>query len=79
MQVLKIKYQTDDKSLDIIQNYMKQYSSVQHFVYNRINDGKSQKDIKQQIKTLNNINLLDSWFIQCSFYDIPKKENYIWR
>ena len=77
MQVLKIKYQTDDQSLDIIRNYMRQYSSVQHFVYNRINDGKSQKDIKQQIKTLNNINLLDSWFIQCSFYDIPKKQKII--
>ena len=77
MQVLKIKYQTDDKSLNIIQDYMKQYSSVQHFVYNRINEGKSQKDIKQQIKTLNNINLLDSWFIQCSFYDIPKKQKII--
>ena len=77
MQVLKIKYQTDDKSLNIIQDYMKQYSSVQHFVYNRINDCKSQKDIKQQIKTLNNINLLDSWFIQCSFYDIPKVDKVI--
>ena len=77
MQVLKIKYQTDDKSLNIIQDYMKQYSSVQHFIYNRINECKSQKDIKQQIKTLNNINLLDSWFIQCSFYDIPKKQKII--
>ena len=87
MQVLKIKYQTDDQSLHIIQDYMKQYSSVQHFVYNRIQEGKSQKDIKQQIKTLNNIDLLDSWFIQCSFYDIPKvnkvifggKKNYFQR
>ena len=77
MQVLKIKYQTDDQSLNIIQNYMRQYSSVQHFVYNRINEGKTQKDIKQQIKTLNNINLLDSWFIQCSFYDIPKVDKVI--
>ena len=77
MQVLKIKYQIDDQSLNIIQDYMKQYSSVQHFVYNRINECKSQKDIKQQIKTLNNINLLDSWFIQCSFYDIPKKQKII--
>ena len=77
MQVLKIKYQTDDQSLDIIRDYMRQYSSVQHFVYNRIQDSKSQKDIKQQIKTLNNIDLLDSWFIQCSFYDIPKKQKVI--
>ena len=87
MQVLKIKYHTDNESLDIIQDYMKQYSSVQHFVYNRINEGKSQKDIKQQIKILNNVDLLDSWFIQCSFYDIPKvnkvifggKKNYFQR
>ena len=77
MQVLKIEYQTDHQSLDIIQNYMRQYSSVQHFVYNRIQDGKSQKDIKQQIKLLNNIDLLDSWFIQCSFYDIPKVDKVI--
>ena len=77
MQVLKIKYQADKESLDIIQNYMRQYSSVQHFVYNRINDGKSQKDIKQQIKLLNNVSLLDSWFIQCSFYDIPKVDKVI--
>ena len=77
MQVLKIKYQADNESLDIIQDYMKQYSSVQHFVYNRIQEGKSQKDIKQQVKQLNNVNLLDSWFIQCSFYDIPKVDKVI--
>ena len=77
MQVLKIKYQTDKESLDIIRNYMRQYSSVQHFVYNRIQEGKSQKDIKQQIKLLNNVDLLDSWFVQCSFYDIPKVDKVI--
>ena len=77
MQVLKIKYQADRESLDIIQNYMRQYSSVQHFVYNRIQESRSQKDIKQQIKALNNVDLLDSWFIQCSFYDIPKVDKVI--
>ena len=56
---------------------MRQYSSVQHFVYNRIQEGKLQKDIKQQLKQLNNVDLLDSWFIQCSFYDIPKKDKVI--
>ena len=77
MQVLKIKYQSDDYSLHIIQDYMKQYSSAQHFVYNRIQDNKSQKDIKQQVKQLNNVNLLDSWFVQCIFYDIPKVDKVI--
>ncbi len=77
MQVLKIKYQADGQSLNIIRDYMKQYSSVQHFVYNRIQEGKLQKDIKQQIKSLNNVDLLDSWFVQCSFYDIPKVDKVI--
>lgn len=75
MQVLKIKYKTDN--LDLIKDYMKQYSSCQHYVYNRIQEGLSQKQIKQNIKFLNNINLLDSWFIQCSFYDIPNKDKVI--
>ena len=75
MQVLKIKYKTDN--LDLIKDYMKQYSSCQHYVYNRIQEGLSQKQIKQNIKSLNNINLLDSWFIQCSFYDIPNKGKVI--
>ena len=75
MQVLKIKYKTDN--LDLIKDYMKQYSSCQHYVYNRIQEGLSQKQIKQNIKSLNNINLLNSWFIQCSFYDIPNKDKVI--
>ena len=56
---------------------MKQYSSVQHFIYNRFVDGFSQKQIKDQIKSLNNIQLMNSWFIQCAFYDIPQKEKVI--
>ena len=56
---------------------MQQYTSVNHYIYNRIQDGLSQKQIKQQIKSLNNIEFLDSWFIQCSFYDIPQKSKVI--
>ena len=56
---------------------MQQYTSVNHYVYNRMQEGLSQKQIKQQIKSLNNIELLDSWFIQCSFYDVPQKSKVI--
>ena len=56
---------------------MKQYSSVQHFIYNRYADGYSQKQIKDQIKNLNNIQLMNSWFVQCAFYDVPQKEKVI--
>lgn len=77
MQVLKIKYSCDGGSKSLIKDYMRQYSSIQHYVYNRIQEGCSQKEIKEQIKQLNNINLLDSWFIQCSFYDVPQNEKTI--
>lgn len=77
MQVIKIKYQTDQFSRETILNYMKQYSSVQHFIYNRYADGFSQKQIKEQIKSLNNIQLMNSWFVQCAFYDCPQKNKII--
>ena len=77
MQTLKLKYNTSDDNSKVILNYMRQYSSVLHYVYNRTQEGKSQKEIKELVKTLNNIELLDSWFIQCSFFDIPKANKVI--
>ena len=72
---MKIKYTCDD--LKLIKMYIQQYTSVNHYVYNRIQEGLSQKQIEKQIKSLNNINLLDSWFIRCNFYDIPNKSKII--
>ena len=70
MQTLKIKYQTSsNEDLNLIKEYQRQYSSVLHFVYNRTLDGLSQKEIKEKVKSLSNINLLDSWFIQSSIFD----------
>lgn len=77
MQIIKIKYQTDDNSKELIKRYMQQYTSVNHYVYNRKQDGLTMKQIEKQIKSLNNIELLDSWFIRCSFYDIPQKSKVI--
>ena len=77
MQTLKLKYKTSEDNIKVILDYMRQYSSVLHYVYNRIKEGKSQKEIKELVKTLNNIELLDSWFIQCSFFDIPKANKVI--
>ena len=77
MQTLKLKYKTSEDNIKVILDYMRQYSSVLHYVYNRTQEGKSQKEIKELVKSLNNIELLDSWFIQCSFFDIPKDEKVI--
>ena len=65
MQTIKLPYKTDNdiESSNIIFNYMKQYSSCLHFMYNRINkDNLSETEIKHL--PINNINLLDSWFKQ---------------
>lgn len=65
MQTLKIKYivsNDDDKNL--IKDYQCQYSKLLRWMYNRVCDGFTEKKREQKSKQLNNINLLDSWFIR---------------
>lgn len=69
MQTIKLKYQLEDNSYkDLIINYMKQYSNCLHFMFNRIQDNAyiSEKELRTLSKQLNNIELLDFYFIQCS-------------
>ena len=81
MQTLKIKYKTSSlEDLDLIKEYQKQYSSLLHYVYNRTCENISQKEIKEKVKSLSHINLLDSWFIQSSIFaakSLYKKGNKI--
>ena len=63
MITLKLKYKTDDLSKSIILDYMKQYSSMLHYVYNRKIEGVSDSTVKQLTKSLNNIDLMNSWFV----------------
>ena len=81
MQTLKIKYETSSlKDLNLIKEYQKQYSSLLHYVYNRTCENISQKDIKDKVKSLSHINLLDSWFIQSSIFEakgLHQKSNKI--
>lgn len=66
MITLKIKYNTDFNSQNVIQEYRKQYSSVLHCAYNiRFNDT-SEKDTEHQLKTLNNISLIGSFLKRCA-------------
>ena len=70
MQTLKLKYSCDDLLWsDILTIYQTQYSSCLHFTYNRIFDSENnitEIELRLLSKTLNNIKLLDSWFIQSS-------------
>ena len=69
MITLKLKYKTDDLSKSIILDYMKQYSSMLHFVYNRKIEGINDSSIKQLTKSLNNISLMNSWFSESSLVE----------
>ena len=69
MQTIKIKYKTLNENLSLIKTYQRQYSSLLHYVYNRTLENISQKEIKERVKHLSNISLLDSWFTQSSIFD----------
>ena len=81
MQTLKIKYETSSlEDSNLIREYQKQYYSLLHYVYNRTCENISQKDIKDKVKSLSHINLLDSWFVQSSIFEakgLHQKSNKI--
>ena len=67
MLTLKLKYKClDDNYYNILEIYMSQYSICLHYLYNRISDNNnlSEKDLRSLCSNINNINILDSWFIQ---------------
>ena len=68
MITLKIKYKSENS--DIILQYMKQYTNCYHIAYNRYKENYKQKDIEAYLKTMNNIDLINSWFIKCAVYQV---------
>ena len=65
MKTIKLPYKTTDDLTSIL----KQYSNVVRYSYNRFLEGKSEKDIRELSKSLNSIDLLNSWLIQCGIKD----------
>lgn len=76
MITIKLKYQTTEENLSLIQKYQRQYNSLLHNCYqyfqkqeklkSLFNYYKTDSELRQKIKKLNNIELLNSWFIQCA-------------
>ena len=64
MQTLKIKYHTVEDGLNYIKAIQQQYTNLLRWMYNRVYDGFSEKQCEQQTKLLNNIDMLDSWFVR---------------
>jgi len=61
VKTIKLPYKTTEDLTPIL----KQYSNVVRYSYNRFLEGKTEKDNRELSKSLNSINLLNSWLIQC--------------
>jgi len=69
MITIPLPYYTDAENITLLETLRKQYSNVVRFSYNRFKDGKSQKEIRLLMSGLNNIDLLNSWLVQCGIKD----------
>ena len=79
MITIKLKYDASQETKSLIQQYQRQYSSILHVFYQQLSkETKLQtefnylkKDSKciQKSKQLNNIELMNAWFIQCAIKD----------
>ena len=69
MKTIKLPYTSTEKFQSKLKELRQQYSCVVRYSYNRFIDGKSQKEIRSMCKSLNHIELLDSWLIQCAIME----------
>ena len=72
MQTIKLKYSCDNAEL--IYQYINQYNHVYRYAFNRLNNSES---VSYSKINLNNIDLLDSWFIQSAITDAKNKVNQV--
>ena len=67
MQTIKIKYTINDIDKLLLNDYIKQYNNVYRVAFNNLQSHKVNK--LSELTNLNNVNLLDSWFIQSANYE----------
>jgi len=65
VKTIKLPYKTTEDLISVL----KQYSNVVRYSYNRFLENKSEKDIRELSKSMNSIDLLNSWLIQCGIKD----------
>lgn len=65
MKTVKLPYTCNKEDRALISKLQKQSSSMIKIAYNRFADGMSEKEIRALSHSYNNIELLNSWLIQC--------------
>ena len=68
MQTIKIKYTINDTDKLLLNDYIRQYNHVYRVAFNNLQSHKKNK--LAELTNLNNIDLLDSWFIQSANYEV---------
>jgi len=66
---IKLPIQVKSEDALFIKDIQRQYSLVVRYAYNRFIDGSTEKEIRLLSKSLNNIDDLNSWLIQCAIID----------
>ena len=66
MQTIKLKYKVSEEDKDLLFEYIRQYNSCLHFMYNRLIDNSDITEKEMRSLTINNIPLLNYYLIQCS-------------
>lgn len=78
MVTIKLPYKSE--SIHSIEEYQKLYSSVLRSVYNKKNDGMSDKEVRVYMKSISYKDRLNSWFIEsalCEVKNLSNKNNVI--
>jgi len=65
MKTIKLPYKSSENLTSII----KQYSCVVRYSYNRFLECSTEKEVRYLTKSLNNIDNLNSWLVQCAIKD----------
>ena len=66
MQTIKLKYKVSEEDKNLLFEYIRQYNSCLHFMYNRLIDNSDITEKEMRSLTINNIPLLNYYLIQCS-------------
>lgn len=74
MITIKLPYKTSS-DLTVINDIIREQTIIKKWSYNRFLEGKTEKEIRDLTSILNNINNIDSWFIQSSIYE--GKQTYL--
>lgn len=69
MITIKMRYKSPDEFQEILLKMRQQQNSVIRSSFNRLQEGKTEKYIRQYIKTLKNVNCLDSWWISSGIFE----------